>query len=197
MLFSIDNIENKEKAKKDNFFPPRLRSRPKLVYDQTQSSTHPCVPRPKLQGLYGSSSALKSGRWSGDGLIRGNFGLKSLDHGLEMVWSEVNFVWKVWSKADSSPLGSDQKCFRTQLGLIRDNFERPVFYWEMLALPRGKNKAAFWSETHLKSDSSVQRRGVQLIAKVGPIQRTFWSIGDYDVSYGKLFKLIHWIRNKH
>ena len=40
---------------------PRLRSGPKLVYDQTQLSAHPCVPRPKLQGLDGSSSALKSG----------------------------------------------------------------------------------------------------------------------------------------
>ena len=49
---------------------PRLRSRPKLVYDQTQSSADPCVPRTKLQGLDGSSSALRSGRWSGDGLIR-------------------------------------------------------------------------------------------------------------------------------
>ena len=46
---------------------PRLRSRPKLTSDQTQSSAHPCVPRPKLQGLFGSSSALRS------------------DHGLEMV----------------------------------------------------------------------------------------------------------------
>ena len=64
---------------------PRLRSKLKLVYDQTQSSAHTCVPRPKLQGLDGSSSALKSGRWSGDGLIRRNIGLKSLDHGLDLV----------------------------------------------------------------------------------------------------------------
>ena len=69
---------------------PRLRSRPKLVYDQTQSSTHPCAPRQKLQGLEGSSSALQYGRWSDQrsisseksdhrpirahmGLIRGDF----------------------------------------------------------------------------------------------------------------------------
>ena len=32
----------------------------------------------KLQGLDGSSSALQSGPWSGDGLIRGQFGLKRL-----------------------------------------------------------------------------------------------------------------------
>ena len=35
--------------------------RPKLLYDQTQPSAHPCVPRPKLQGLDGSSSGLQSG----------------------------------------------------------------------------------------------------------------------------------------
>ena len=28
----------------------------------------------------------------------------------------------------------------------------------MLALPRGSQKAAFWSETHLKSDSSDQKK---------------------------------------
>ena len=66
---------------------PRSRSRPKLIYDQTQSSAHPCVPRPKLQDLDGSSSALRSGRWSGDGLIRGNFGLRSLIiGGFERTW---------------------------------------------------------------------------------------------------------------
>ena len=133
---------------------PRLRSSLKLVYDQTQLSAHPCVPRPKLQGLDGSSSSLRSGRWSGDRLIRGNIGLKSLIiGGFERTW--------VWSEATSSAIGSDQKCFQTQLGLIRDNFERLFsyfFYWEMLALPRGNNKAAFWSETHLKSDSSDQKK---------------------------------------
>ena len=36
---------------------PRFWSRPKLSYDQTQSSAHPCVPRPKLQGLESGSSA--------------------------------------------------------------------------------------------------------------------------------------------
>ena len=40
---------------------PRFRSRPKLIYDSTQSSAHPCVPRTKLQGLDGRSSAIQSG----------------------------------------------------------------------------------------------------------------------------------------
>ena len=101
---------------------PRFWSRPKLSYDQTQSSADPCVPRPKLQGLESGSSA-----WSGFGLIRGQFGLEgliivflvytmvwvrsdqrsirsgrsdhslySLDYGLGSVWSEVNSIWKVW-----------------------------------------------------------------------------------------------------
>ena len=83
---------------------PRLRSRPKLVYDQTQSSAHPCVPRPKLKGLEGSSSALQSGPWSGDGLIRGRFGLKSLIiGGFERTW--------VWSEANSSAIGPDHNLF--------------------------------------------------------------------------------------
>ena len=81
----------------------------------------------------------------------------SLDDGLEMVWSEVVLVWKVWTmvwrwsdqrsiwseksdhrqiraqlgliKTSSSALGSDQKCFRTQLGLIRDKFECLIFFF--------------------------------------------------------------------
>ena len=65
----------------------------------------------------------------------------------------------------------------------------------MLALPRGNNEKAFCSETHLKSDSSVQKKGVQLIAKAGPLQRKFWLTGDHNVSYGELSKLIPWIRN--
>ena len=56
-------------------------------YDQTQSSAQPCDPRPKIQGLDGSSSALQSGRWSGDGLIRGQFGLNILIiGGFERIW---------------------------------------------------------------------------------------------------------------
>ena len=90
---------------------PRLRSRSKLGYDQTQSSAHPCVPRPKLRGLDKSSSALQSGRWCGDGLIRGNFGPKSLTiSGFERTW--------VRSEATSGAIGSDQRSLRAHFGLI-------------------------------------------------------------------------------
>ena len=83
---------------------PRLRPRPKLVYDQTQSSAHPCLPRPKLQGLEESSSKLQSGRWCGDGLIRVRFGLKSLIiSGFERTW--------VWSESTSSAIVSDHNLF--------------------------------------------------------------------------------------
>ena len=228
---------------------PRLRSRTKLSYDQTQSSAHPCVPRPKLQGLFGSSSAQRSGPWSGDGLIRGRFGLKSLIIGgfeRTWVWSgatssaigsdhnlfERTFVWSeatssaigsdynlfertfVWSEATSSAIGCDHNLIErtwvwsemvwTQLGPIRDHFERIFFHcfcffikWEMLALPGGSHKAAFWSVTHLKSDSSDQKTGVQPITEAGLLQKKLWSAGDHDVSYGKLSKLIHWVRNIH
>ena len=105
----------------------------------------------------------ESGPWSGDGLIRGQLGLKSLiigrfertrvwseatssaiwcDHNLferTLVWSEAasSAIWcdhnlfehtLVWSEATSSAIESDHKCFRTQLGLIRDHFERPNFF---------------------------------------------------------------------
>ena len=53
----------------------------------------------------------------------------------------------------------------------------------MLTLPRGNNKAAFWSETHIKSDSSDQKTGVQLIAQADPLERKFWSTGDHDVFF--------------
>ena len=111
---------------------PRLRSRPKLIYNQTQSSAHQCVLRPKLQGLDGSSSALPSWRWSGDCLIRGSFGLKSLIiSGFERtwvwskatssaIWSDHNFfdrTW-VWSEMFSNAIGSDQGHFRAPYFLI-------------------------------------------------------------------------------
>ena len=68
---------------------PRFWSRPKLSYDQTQSSAHPCVPRPKLQGLESGSSAQKSGQWSDFGLIRGQLGLD----GLIIVFIVWSMVW--------------------------------------------------------------------------------------------------------
>ena len=72
---------NKQGFINRNKLTTRLRSRTKVVYDQTQSSANPCVPRPDQRSIWSE----KSGAWSGAGLIRGQFGLKSLDHGLEMV----------------------------------------------------------------------------------------------------------------
>ena len=90
---------------------PRLRFRPKLSYDQTQSSAHPCVPRPKLQGLFGSSSAIfvwtMVWRWS--------------DH--RSLWSEKSDHRRIRAHlgliiTSSSALLSDQRRLRAQLGLI-------------------------------------------------------------------------------
>ena len=83
-----------------------------------------------------------------------------------MRWSGQRSIW--YEK-------SDHRWNRAHLGLIRNVFERNwvwwgtnssafffhfylFFYWQMLALPRGSHKAAFWSETHLKSDSSDQKK---------------------------------------
>ena len=57
-------VHNKLKGGQFNAFIHTIITAHKLVYDQTQSSAHPCVPRPKLQGLEGSPSTLQSGRWS-------------------------------------------------------------------------------------------------------------------------------------
>ena len=149
------HLEKKED--KDIILLPMLRSTPKLIHDQIQSSAHPCVPSPKLQGLDDSSSALQSGCWSWDGLTRGQFGLKSLIlGGFERAW--------VWSEANSSALGSDQRqlraqlgliitsssalpsdqtLFRTQLALIRDHFEHLIFSIFYFLLPRDVGSAAF------------------------------------------------------
>ena len=72
----------------ENTATPRLRSRHLFFYDQNQSSAHPCVPRPKLQGLDGNSSAIESEPWSGDGLIR--------TPSVWKVWSGTQSVRKVW-----------------------------------------------------------------------------------------------------
>ena len=68
----------------------------------------------------------------------------------------------VWSEMFSNAVVSDQGPFRGPYFFF---FFLVFFYWEMLALPRVNNRAAFWSETHLKSNSSDQKKGVQLIAK--------------------------------
>ena len=122
------------------------------------------------------------------------------------IWSEKSDHRRIRAQlgliiTSSSALRSDQKRFRTPLAQIRDHFERIMFFSffcffsQMLALPRGSHKEAFWSKPHLKSDSSDQKKGVQLIAEAGPLQNKFWSIGDHDVSYGKLTKFIHGVRN--
>ena len=130
ILKSCRDTKGKIWAPQITHLGPRLRSGPKLAYDQTQSSAHPRVPRPKLLGLDGRSSALLSGRWSGDGLIRGNFGLKSLIiGGFERTW--------VWSEATSSAIGSDHnhferawvwsEMFSNAIGSDQGNFERLIF----------------------------------------------------------------------
>ena len=54
--------------------------------------------------------------WSGDGLIRGHFGLKSLIiGGFERTW--------VWSEAISNAIGSDHRRIRAHFCLIRGDFE--------------------------------------------------------------------------
>ena len=89
--------------------------------------------------------------------------------GRRSIWSEKSRRRRIRAhlsliKNGSSVNGSDQKCYQTQLGMIREQFERFIFfhflflYWEMLALPRGSKTAAFWSETHLKTDKSDQKR---------------------------------------
>ena len=129
----------------------------------------PVCSQTEITGSFRKFERITVWSWFGDGLIRGHFGLKSLIIG----GFERTFVW---SEATSSAIGSDHKCLQTQLGLIRDHFERIIFfhcfrffYWKMLALPRGSQKAAFWSETHLKSDSSDQKKRVQQIAEAGPL----------------------------
>ena len=137
----------------------------------------PVCSQTKITGSFPNFERTTVWSWSGDGLIRGHFGLESLiitsSSALGSDHKEFERNW-VWSEAQlsliingSSAVGSDQKCFRTQLGLIRDHFKRLIFffiflflflYWEMLALPRGNNKAALWSETNLKSDSSDQKK---------------------------------------
>ena len=129
---------------------------------------------------------------------RSDHSLYSLDHGLGSVWSEVNSVWKVWSQSLWSGPWSVFGLIRGQFsleGLISSALFFQFFYWGMLGLPRGNNKAAFRSEFHLKSDDCDQKQGVQLITNSGPLNRKFWLTEDHDVSSGKLSKFIHLVRN--
>ena len=65
------------------------------------------------------------------GLIRGEFKRNWIDHNLferTFVWSEATSSAIGLIITSSSALGSDQKCFRTQLGVIRDHFERIILF---------------------------------------------------------------------
>ena len=62
----------------------------------------------------------------------------SLDDGVEMVWSEVNLVWKVWSEAISSAIVSEDNLFERTLvwsemfsnaiGSYQGPFRAPYFF---------------------------------------------------------------------
>ena len=138
--------------------PYRLRSRPKLKYDQTQSSAHPCVPRPCVpierttvwtmvwrwsdQRLFWSE---KSGPWSEYGLIRIQIGLKSLIIG----WFEGTWVW---SEANSSAIGSDHNLFeRTWIwsGAISSAFGSDHNLFERILIWSEATLSWFWSDHNL------------------------------------------------
>ena len=98
-------------------------------------------------------------------------------------------VW-VWSDQRSIRSGRSDHSFYSLdpwsgFGLIRGQFGLEglissalffpfyVFLLRDVGSERGNNKAAFQSETRLKSDDSDQKQGVQLIAKAGPLKRKF------------------------
>ena len=95
---------------------------------------------------------------SGDGMIRGHFGLG-------MVWSEVTLVWGWY----------DQKSLQDGNGLIRGGFRRTLVWSETVSsgifflifcffLQRNigsvkrQQKAAFWSQTDLEFDVFAQNQ---------------------------------------
>ena len=99
---------------------------------------------------------------SGDGMIRGHFGLG-------MAWSEVTSGWD-WS---------DQRWIQANIILIRDQFELKFFfdflffYREMLTLPRG-NKEQHSDHRHISSFMALIRtKEVQLIKHASLLTRKF------------------------
>ena len=100
-----------------------------LSSDQTIFERTHVLGALELHGLEKASTALLSGQWSGTCLIRGHTGLGR----------------------------SDQRQFEAHTSLARGQFGRIFFscsflffYWRLLSLIRVNNKAAFWSELHLK-----------------------------------------------
>ena len=100
----------------------------------------------QITGSGKSSSLLQSVRWSGDGLIRGQIGLKSLIiRGFERTW--------VWSEAISSAIGSYHNPFECTLvwseapssaiGFDHNLFERTWVWSEMLSNAIGSKQGSF------------------------------------------------------
>ena len=74
--------------------------------------------------------------------------IASYSIGCYWVLSERYAIVRNWVLSERfwNEIASDQ-------GPIRVHFSF-FFYWEMMALPSGNNKSAFWSGTHLNSDGS-------------------------------------------
>ena len=119
---------------------------------------------------------------------------------------ERTTVWTiVWTWSDKRSIWSDKsdhRRIRAHLGLIRTNFERNwvwsemfsnaiwsdqvpfwapffifcFFYWKMLALSRGNNKAAFWSQTQPKSNRSDQKKESSWYQRPVPFTGNFYQL---------------------
>ena len=134
---------------------------------------------------------------SGDGMIRGHFGLG-------MVWSEVISVWGWYA----------QRSLQDGNGLIREGFKRTLvwsetiasgilfdffvlFYRAMLAQPRG-NKKQHYEHRHIWSLMSLVRtKGLQLIEHASPLTVKLCLTVEDELLCGKLSEFIHWVRNVH
>ena len=163
------------------------RGQTKVNSNQTKFRRTWCVFIPNLQGVgFGSKAQKYDQRWfpSRNGAIRDRSlwvgqrrieALNSLIRGYferNWVWSETIasafFFLLIFCKFLFSCTGSAK--MRPKNILIR---ELSRVWW-------------LWPET----------RG-SLRANAGPLERKLWLIVDHNVSYTKLSKFIHWVRNMH
>ena len=119
-----------------------------------------------------------------------------------ITWSEVINVWVglirggfkrtfVSSDKSLSSIGSDRTPFWAQFISIFCTLTKRYWLWQEAT------KTALWSDTHLEADGFYQNQRGLADSKCLSPKRKFSITVDHDVSYGKLSKFIHWVRNMH
>ena len=176
---------------------PRSRCQTKIKCDQTKVIRTRCVSRSKILSRADNWFELPKvwimiWFWSNQRSFRSS-----------MVSSEVISVWFLLNRGGFRRISVQSKKNWAHIDLLRNHFNHLLliflefFYWGMLAMLLGNNKAAFGSDTLLESDGAVQKQGFQLIANAVSLYKWICITAEPIFFNKKLSKFIYGFRKIH